>query len=138
MLQNFYFVACYTLNKYEQRNWDIFIFCIGGGVKKPLKVVLTHTNIAIVSSSRTSSRAPISAHVTSGIVTKPSLLAEGCTDDNATIKSFISMHSVCSCSSGKGSCFFSKSKSLCNSTWVNSRKKNGRENSRKKIMQAIF
>lgn len=102
----------YTLNKYRKPTG----FLPAQECKNPLEGRLGHTNIAMVSSSRTSSRAPMSAHVTSGIVTKPSLLAEGCTDDSATIKSFISMHSFCSCSSGKGACSFSKSKSLCNSS----------------------
>lgn len=64
-----------------------------------------------------SSRAPISAHVTLGTVTKPSLLAEGWTEDRATMKSFNSRHSPCSCSSERGSWFLSNPKSLCNSSW---------------------
>ncbi len=44
---------------------------------------VTLTNMDICSSSRTSFNAPISFHVTSGIVAKPSLFAEGCTTFNA-------------------------------------------------------
>lgn len=76
------------------------------------------TSIAMVSSSLMSSRAPISAHVTLGTVTKPSLLAEGWTEDRATMKSFNSMHSPCSCSSERGSWFLSNLSRLCNSSWT--------------------
>lgn len=78
----------------------------------------TPTNIAMVSSSRMSSRAPTSAHVTLGTVTKPSLLAEGWTEDRATMKSFNSMHSPCSCSSERGSWFLSNLSRLCNSSFT--------------------
>lgn len=76
----------------------------------------TPTKIAMVSSSLMSSRAPTSAHVTLGTVTKPSLLAEGWTEDKATMKSFSSMHSPCSCSSERGSWFLSNLSRLCNSS----------------------
>ena len=45
-----------------------------------------HTRIAIVSSCLTSFSAPTSSQVTSGIVAKPSLLADGWTVDNAALK----------------------------------------------------
>lgn len=76
----------------------------------------TPTRMAMVSSSLTSSRAPMSAQVTLGTVTKPSLLAEGWTEDRATMKSFSSMRSPCSRSSERGSWFRSNTSSLCNSS----------------------
>lgn len=100
----------------------------------------TPTNIAMVSSSLTSSRAPISAHVTLGTVAKPSLLAEGWTEDRATMKSFNSMHSPLSCSSERGSWFLSNPSSLCNSSLkeTNEGKTEKRQSLLKKILFTLL
>ena len=47
-------------------------------------IISHYTSIAMVSSSLIGPSAPISSHVVSGTVTKPSLFEDGCTRDRAT------------------------------------------------------
>jgi hypothetical protein len=59
--------------------------------------------IAMCNSSRVACSAPMSAHVTSGTVAKPSRFDDGCTCFSASVKSDIVMQSGASCASVSGS-----------------------------------
>lgn len=88
-------------------------------VKSTFKILLTM--IAIVNSSLTSSKAPISSHVTSGIVAKPSLFAEGWTSRRACCKKLFSsktshliIHRVFNYRGATNVCFY-----ICsNAKWI--------------------
>ena len=70
----------------------------------------TGARIAMLNSSLMSTNAPTSAQVTSGTVTNPSLLAEGCTMHRASLKSSMETYTDCSCSGLRGGCSFSHCK----------------------------